>query len=72
MSGDRRDRMAEVFTAVADALQRAPAPVYQVAVGARSLDLPRPAYLPPVPPQTPAQYRAALARLGRLGIVKEA
>ncbi len=30
----------------------------------------RPWYLPEVPPQTVGQYRAALGKLGKLGLVK--
>jgi hypothetical protein len=30
----------------------------------------RPSYLPDIPPQTVSQYRAALGKLGKLGIVK--
>jgi hypothetical protein len=70
MSREQRDRMAETFVAVYDALQRAPVPMYQVTLP-KAPDLPRPGYLPPVPPQTPGQYRAALAKLGKLGMVKE-
>jgi hypothetical protein len=70
MMREQRDRMTETFVAVGDALRRAAVPMYQV-VMAKMPDLPRPWYLPAVPPQTPAQYTAALGKLGKLGIVKE-
>lgn len=70
MRAEQDDRMAETFIAVGDALRRSPVPTYGI-VMERTPDLPRPAYLPPVPPQTPAQYRAALAKLGKLGIATE-
>jgi hypothetical protein len=70
MSREQRDRMTETFAAVRDALQRAAVPTYGVVMG-KMPDLPRPWYLPEAPPQTVGQYRAALAKLGRLGIVKE-
>jgi len=70
MSHEQRDRMTETFAAVRDALQRAAVPIYGV-VMERMPDLPRPWYLPEVPPQTVGQYLAALAKLGKLGIVKE-
>ena len=61
--------MAETFVTVYDALQRAAVPTYMVSL--REVPrLPRPFYLPEVPPQTPAQYSAALVKLGKLGIVK--
>ncbi len=33
-------------------------------------DMPRPWYLPEVPPQSVGEYRAALGKLGKLGLVK--
>ena len=71
MTAEQRERMQETFVAVGDALRRAAVPMYQVVGMTAVKDLPRPWYLPEVPPQTVGQYRAALARLGRLGIVKE-
>jgi len=59
--------MTETFAAVRDALSRAAVPVY---TPSKMPDLPRPWYLPEAPPQTVGQYRAALAKLGKLGIVK--
>ena len=64
--------MSEMYAANLDALQRAVVPTYGV-VMARLPDLPRPSYLadaPAAPPQSVAEYRAALAKLGKLGIVK--
>ena len=61
--------MTETFAAVRDALERAAAPVYLVKMD-QAPRLPRPAYLPKEPAQTRAQYTAALAKLGRLGIVR--
>ena len=69
MTRERHERMTETFVAVHDALQRAAVPMYQVAMD-RAPDLPRPAYLPEIPPQTPSQYNAALAKLAGLGVVK--
>jgi hypothetical protein len=71
MTNEQRDFVASTFIAVYDALMRAAVPTYMVSL-AKMPDLPRPSYLPAVPPQTPAQYTAALAKLGRLGIVKRA
>lgn len=62
--------MTEVFVAVSDALRRSAVPTYGV-VMERTPDLPRPAYLPHAPTQSVGQYRAALAKLGKLGIAKE-
>jgi hypothetical protein len=69
MNREQRDRMTETFAAVSDALRRSAVPMYQIVMD-RAPNLPRPPYLPDVPAQTPAEYRAALAKLGRLGIVK--
>lgn len=52
--------MSEMYVAVADVIGAAMVPNY-----------PRPRYLPEAPPQTVGQYKATLAKLGRLGIVKE-
>ena len=62
--------MTETFVAVHDALQRAAVPTFGVVMG-KMPDLPRPSYLPEVPPQTVSQYRAVLARWTKLGIVKQ-
>jgi len=70
MTREQRERMTETFVAVGDALRRVAVPMYQV-VMARVPDLPRPWYLPAPPAQTPNQYRAALGKLGKLGILKE-
>ena len=70
MNREQRARMTEMFVAFADALRRAAVPTYQVVMD-RTPDLPRPFYLPEPPPQTVGQYRAALAKLGKLGMVKE-
>jgi hypothetical protein len=69
MNRERDERMTETFVAVHDALVRAPVPSYQVVMG-KMPRLSRPSYLPQAPAQTPAQYTAALAKLGKLGIVK--
>lgn len=69
MKRERNERMTETFVAVGDALRRAAVPVYQVVMD-RTPDLPRPAYLPQQATQTVAQYRASLAKLGRLGVAK--
>jgi hypothetical protein len=70
MSAESRDRMTETFIAVSDALRRVPIPTYPVM--APKAPEGRPFYLPEAPAQTPGQYRAALAKLGKLGIVKGA
>jgi hypothetical protein len=62
--------MTELYAAVSDALMRAPAPVYMAVPGTPVERLPRPWYLPAPPPQTRAEYLAALAKLGALGVVK--
>jgi hypothetical protein len=54
---ERRNHMTEAFVTVRDAQFW------------RS-DMPRPWYLPEVPPQTLSQYNAALAKFGKLGIVR--
>jgi hypothetical protein len=69
MTREQHERMTETFVTVHDALVRAPVPSYQVVMGTMPR-LPRPSYLPAIPPQTVGQYRAALAKLGKLGIVK--
>ncbi len=69
MNAERRERMTETFVAARDALERAAVATFGV-VMERMPDRPRPAYLPELPPQTVGQYRAALAKLGKLGIVK--
>jgi hypothetical protein len=69
MTGERRDRMGEIFVAVHDALERAAVPTYGLAV-TKLPDLPRPAYLPARPPQSVTEYLAALGKLSKLGIVK--
>lgn len=66
---EQRARMTESFAAVRDALQRSLVQVVQMKVD-RMPELPRPSYLPAVPPQTLSQYSAALAKLGKLGIVR--
>ena len=71
MTTERRDRMVEMFVSVSDALRRSAVPTFGVVMG-KMPDLPRPAYLPAAPPQTPAQYRSTLARWAKLGIVKGA
>ena len=71
MNKEQRERMTETFVAVADALRRSVVPTYSVRMD-KTPDLPRPFYLPEVPPQTVAQYRSALGKLGALGIVKRA
>jgi len=70
MSHEQRDRMTETFAAVRDALERAAVATFEIRMD-RMPDRPRPSYPPVMPPQTVGQYRAALAKLGRLGIVKE-
>ena len=60
--------MTEMFEAVRDALQRVAIMAY---TPQRMPDLPRPWYLPEAPPQTVGQYRAALGKLGKLGIVRQ-
>lgn len=60
--------MSEIYVAVSDALRRSPVPTWAVKMD-RTPDLPRPSYLP-AQEQTPAQYGAALGKLGRLGIVR--
>ncbi len=70
MNAERRDRMSETFVAVRDALERAAVPTFGIQMD-RMPDLPRPSYLPAIPAQTVGQYRAALAKLGKLGIVTE-
>jgi len=69
MNREQRDRMTETFVSVGDALRRSVVPVYQVEMR-KTPDLARPFYLPAVPQQTASQYRAALGKLGALGIVK--
>lgn len=69
MNQERRERMTETFVAVGDALRRSAIPTFGVVMD-KMPDLPRPSYLPEMPPQTVGQYRAALAKLGKLGIVK--
>lgn len=69
MTREQRDRMAESFVTVYDALQRAAVPTYMVSLR-ESPRLPRPRYLPDVPQQTPSEYRTALAKLGKFGILK--
>jgi len=69
MSREQRDRMAETFVAVGDALRMTAVPTYGVVMGSIP-KAKRPAYLPEVPPQTARQYEATLGRLGRLGLVK--
>lgn len=69
MSREGRARMTETFVAVRDALQRSIVPTVAVSLP-RLPDYARPWYLPEAPAQTPAQYGAALAKLGKLGIVK--
>lgn len=66
---EQRDRMTEMFAAFSDALRRSVVPTYGVVLP-RIPDLPRPSYLPEMPPQTEAAFRASLAKLGKLGIVK--
>jgi hypothetical protein len=70
MTREQRERMTETFVAVSDALRRSAVPTFAVATP--KLDFPRPWYLPEVPPQTVGEYRAALGKLGQLGIVKGA
>lgn len=70
MNQEQRERMTEMFVAVRDALLRAVVPTYEVEMK-RAPDYPRPFYLPEIPPQTVGQYRAALAKLGKLGLVRE-
>lgn len=67
MNQEQRDRMTDTFVAVHDALQRAAVVTYQPT---KMPDLPRPWYLPEVPPQTVSQYRNVLAKWTKLGIVK--
>jgi len=69
MTRERRELRTDVFVAVRDAVERAPAPTYQI-VMAKAPRLARPSYLPDEPAQTVSQYQAALAKLGNLGIVK--
>ena len=69
MNAERRERMAETFVAVSDALRRSAVPTFGVVMG-KMPDLPRPAYLPEVPPQTVAQFNAVLAKWSKLGLVK--
>jgi hypothetical protein len=71
MTAARREHMTETFIAVSDALRRSIVPTVGVILKAMP-DMPRPWYLPEVPPQTVAEYRAALAKLGHLGLVKGA
>ena len=71
MTEERRERMSETFIAVGDALRRSAVPTFGVVMG-KMPDLPRPSYLPDAPPQTLSQYRNALAKFGKLGIVKGA
>lgn len=61
--------MSETFVAVYDALRRAVVPTVEVALP-KIPRLERPSYLPEAPEQTLGEYRNALAKLGRLGIVK--
>lgn len=63
---EQRERMTETFAAVRDALDRALVRSLSVVVDGKLQSLPRPWYLPEVPAQTPAQYRAAIAKLARL------
>ena len=63
--------MSESFVAVYDALMRAVVPTVAVAMP-KMPTLPRPAYLPEAPPQSVTEYTAALAKLGRLGILRKA
>jgi hypothetical protein len=69
MNREQRERMTETFVAVGDALRRSAIPTYGVVMD-KVPDLPRPSYLPEIPPQTVSQYRAVLARWTKLGIVK--
>ena len=76
MTREQRERMTETFASVRDAVRDGLYPLFALTVEPavrfqKMPDLPRPWYLPATPPQTVGQYRAALARLGRLGIVKE-
>lgn len=70
MTREQRDRMTETFLAVGDALRRSLVPTVAMSVE-RMPDLPRPSYLPEIPPQTVGQYLAALGKLGKLGIVRQ-
>lgn len=75
MSSEQRDRMTETFVAVRDGTRDGLYPLFALVVepGIRYRqmpDLPRPSYLPEIPPQTVSQYRAVLARWTKLGIVK--
>jgi hypothetical protein len=70
MNREQRERMTELFIGMSDALRRSAVPTFAVAMP-NVADLRRPYYLPEVPPQTVGQYRATIARLGKLGIVKE-
>lgn len=71
MNHEQRNRMTETYVAVGDALRRAAVPMYQVVGMTEVKDLPRPSYLPEVPPQTVSQYRNVLAKWTKLGIVKQ-
>jgi len=70
MNREQRDRLTETFVAVSDALQRSAVPTWPVAMD-KAPQLPRPSYLPEVPPQTVGQYRAALRKLAGFGILKK-
>jgi hypothetical protein len=70
MNAEQRDHMTGTFVAVRDALQRAAVPTFGVVMD-KMPDLPRPWYLPEIPPQTVSQYRGVLAKWTKLGIVKE-
>lgn len=69
MNHEQRDRMTETFAAVSDALRRSVVPTFGVVMD-KMPDLPRPYYLPEMPPQTISQYRNVLAKWAKLGIVK--
>ena len=57
--------MTETFAAVRDALEHAL--VRSLWVSVKEIPKPaRPWYLPETPPQTPLQYRAAIAKLAKI------
>ena len=60
MTRERRDRMTEMYVTALDA-----------EIALRVANPTRPWYLPETPPQTVGQYRAALGKLGKLGIVRQ-
>jgi hypothetical protein len=62
--------MIELHVATSNALRGALVPVVQMSVKEMPT-YPRPWYFPEVPPQTVGEYRAALAKLGKLGLVRE-